>query len=329
MREPQPELGLRHSKVIKPAWFDNPNIAIEDYRDLKKTKSTIRGITTPRKIPMYRWWFRYLQLALELEQLGYSFAEYRRIPGKNGKKGYDKEFRHKVVVNRDKYIGWDLDELMTTNFDKWWKGHSHLFVETPTRVTEMSSGEVVKAHDYYRTFRVDTRMTTTSIIKDLRLHLEKSRRASAWSSQWIPTGEYRQEKIFNCYNGLVMWLQGKTTKQILTSGLFRKSRGQEIKYEVDYGSGGTQSSNRKYHAKTKYQTSIRDKKGKNMERVQRDHFSVPVRVGVTDTKFDERNAKVNLDKMRKEILMPARRFVLIAADGYFAKHPRNKKYFGK
>ena len=66
-----------------------------------------------------------------------------------------------------------------------------------------------------------------------------------------------------------------------------------------------------------------------MERVQRDYYSDPRRTGVSDTKFEERGAKANLDKMRKEILMPARRFVLIAADGYFAKHPRNKKYFGK
>ena len=124
--------------------------------------------------------------------------------------------------------GQDLDELLTTNFDKWWKGHSHLFVETPTRLTEMQQGEVAETHDYYKYFRVDTRMTTTNIIKDLRLHLEKSRRANAWTSQWVPTGEYRQEKLFNCYNGLVMWLQGKTTEEILTSGLLEQVVGRKL-----------------------------------------------------------------------------------------------------
>jgi hypothetical protein len=345
MKNIQPKLKLKHAKVIRPTTRkvfttkvdkktgelirEEAGTEVREYREYRETRSDIKGVITPRKIQMYRWWFRYLQLALELEKLDFTLTEHRRMPRTANKKGFDKAYNHKVVVNRDKYIGWDLDELLTTNFDKWWKGHSHLFVETPTRLTEMQQGEVAETHDYYKYFRVDTRMTTTNIIKDLRLHLEKSRRANAWTSQWIPTSEYRQEKLFNCYNGLVMWLQGKTTEEILTSGLFRASRGKEIKYEVDIGFGGTQSSNRKYHAKTKYQTSLRDKKGKNMERVQRDHFSVPVRVGVSDTKFDERGAKANLDKMRKEILSPARRLVLIAADGYFAKHPRNKKYFGK
>jgi len=325
MKNIQPKLKLKHARVIKPAWFDNPNIAIEDYRDLKKTKSTIRGITTPRKIQMYRWWFRYLQLALELEELDFTFTEHRRMSRKNGKKGYDKEFRHKVIVNRDRYIGWDLDELMTTNFDKWWKKHSHLFVETLTQTVELSPLDEIVAHDHYRYFRVDTRMTTGSIVRSLREQLGKNRRATKWTSQWTPTGEYRQEKLFNCYNGLVMWLRGKTTEEILRSGLFRKSRGQEIKYEVDYGSGDISRS--KFHTKTEYE---RDRTGKNMERVQRDFYTDPGRrKGVSSSKFKERGAKANLDKMRKEILMPARRFVLIAADGYFAKHPRNKKYFGK
>ena len=342
MKNIQPKLKLKHAKVIRPTTRkvftskvdkktgelirEEAGREVREYREYRETRSDIKGVITPRKIQMYRWWFRYLQLALELEKLDFTLTEHRRIPRTANKKGYDKEYNHKVVVDRDKYIGWDLDELLTTNFDKWWKGHSHLFVETPTRLTEMQQGEVAETHDYYKYFRVDTRMTTTNIIKDLRLHLEKSRRANAWTSQWIPTGEYRQEKLFNCYNGLVMWLQGKTTEEILTSGLFRASRGKEIKYEVDIGFGGTQSSNRKYQTRTKYE---KVKTGKNMERVQRDYYSDPRRTGVSSTKFDERGAKANLDKMRKEILSPARRLVLIAADGYFAKHPRNKKYFGK
>ena len=73
-----------------------------------------------------------------------------------------------------------------------------------------------------------------------------------------------------------------TTKEILSSGLFRASRTHEITY-VEPG----------------------DSKG-----------------GRTTV------AKENIDKM-KDLLYPGRRLVLIAADGYFATHPRNKKYFGK
>ena len=36
----------------------------------------------------------------------------------------------------------------------------------------------------------------------------------------------------------------------------------------------------------------------------------------------------NLNKMR-DLLNPARRLILTVCDGYFSKHPRDKRYFGK
>jgi uncharacterized protein YggE len=45
--------------------------------------------------------------------------------------------------------------------------------------------------------------------------------------------------------------------------------------------------------------------------------------------FEKRSSKVNSDRMRKDLLEPGRRLVLIVCDGYFSKHPRGKKYFGK
>ena len=98
----------------------------------------------------------------------------------------------------------------------------------------------------------------------------------------------------------------------MSSGLFRKSRGQEIKYEVDKSGGGH---NLKFHQESKF---VRNKRTGEL-----------IRKGFVDEKkFKERGAKENIDKM-KDLLYPGRRLVLIAADGYFATHPRNKKYFGK
>ena len=309
MKEPQPKLTLQFAKVIRPTTTksftsrvdkktgkmisEQTGTEVREYREYRETRSDIKGVITPRKIQMYRWWFRYLQLALELEQLDFTFTEYRRIKGTKTKKGYDKAHQHKVVVNRDRYKDWDLDEVLQSNFDKWWKRHTDLFVEMPTQIEEISDPRDLVPHDHFRYFKIDTRMTTASTIRSLREHLGRTRRSSKWTSQWTPTGEYRQEKLFNTYNGLVMWLQGKSTKQILSSGLFRKSRGKEIQYVEDVGSGGRSVSF--------YRGSISETRG----------------------------SKENLDKMRKEILAPGRRLVLIAADGYFAKHPRNKKYFGK
>ena len=329
MKEPQPKLKLKHSKVIRPTTrktftsradkktgkliTEQTGTEAREYREYRETRADIKGAITPRKIQMYRWHFRYLQLALELESLDFTFTEYRRIPAKGKKKGYDKPFHHKVIVNRDRYEGWDLDEVLTSNFDKWWKGHSELFVEVPSQTVEIHQPSEVMPNDYYRYFRVDTRMTTASTIRSLRAQLDKQRRATKWTSKWVPTGEVRQEKLFNTYNGMVMWLQGKSTKDILSSGLFRKSRGQEIKYEVDQSGGGH---NLKFHQESKF---VRNKRTGEL-----------IRKGFVDEKmFEERGAKSNLDKLRKEILAPGRRLILIAADGYFAKHPRNKKYFGK
>ena len=172
--------------------------------------------------------------------------------------------------------------MRTSNFDRWWQGHSGLFVEAPTHTTEIMKPADVVPNNHYRYFRIDTRMTTANSIRSIRQQLNSSRRASKWTSKWVPTGEVRQEKLFNTYNALVMWLEGKTTKEILSSGLFRASRGHEITYlEPGVGKSG--------------------------------------RATV---------AKENIDKM-KDLLYPGRRLVLIAADGYFATHPRNKKYFGK
>ena len=296
MKKQQPKLKLKHSKVIKPMWSDYSQIETPAYREYRKTRTTIKGITTPRKIQMYRWWFRYLQLALELESLDFTFTEHRRIPATQKKKGFDKPYTHKVVVNQDRYRDWDLDEVLTANFDRWWKGHSDLFVELPTHTTEIMKPADVIPSDYFRYFRIDTRTTTANSIRSLREQLDSSRRSSKWTSKWVPTGEVRQEKLFNSYNALVMWLQGKTTKEILSSGLFRASRGKDVAYiEDQVGRGDTRSRGSK---------------------------------GQVFLSGRHTTAKENMDRM-KDLLDPGRRLVLIAADGYFAKHPRNKKYFGK
>ena len=275
MKDPQPNLKLEYSKVIKPMW-------VFPYQEYRKTRQTIKGITTPRKIQMYRWWFRYLQLALELETHGVVFTPQGVRPPRNRKKKTKGKYKdEKVVVNRDRYEGWDLDEVLTSNFDKWWKDHSGLFVETPTQTMEILDKDDLVFEDHYRYFRIDTRTRTIDTIKSLRQQLDPGRRSSKWTSKWFPTGEVRQEKLLNNYNTLVMWLKGKTTKEILSSGLFRTSHGQEIEYQEDIGFRGRKVSSKK-----------------------------------------------NLDRMY-ELLGPSKLFVMTVCDGYFANHPRNKRYFGK
>jgi hypothetical protein len=332
-------MELKYSKVIRPR---QRGIYVDDfgklhkepvstestvYREYRNTKRTIRGVTTPRKIQLIRWWFRYLKISLELEQQGYVFEERRKVQVKRkGEVGYKyKPVKEKVVVNRKKYEGWDLDQVLTETFDNWWKSHSHLFVETPDHIQEITSDDEIDDDPNYRYFRVDTRMTINETVGSLRKMLGSPKRSSKRTSLFTIEGEIRQEKLFNVYNTLVMSINGKSNKEILTSGLFRKSRGKEIKYIENVSSGGTQESNLKYQTRTKYE---QDKSGRNMDRVQREYYSGPRRKGVSDTKFEKRGSKENLDRLR-ELLVPGRRLVLTVCDGYFSKHPKDKKYFGR
>ena len=97
----------------------------------------------------------------------------------------------------------------------------------------------------------------------------------------------RQETIFNCYNALVMWLQGGDNESILKSGMFRASRGKKVEWLEDIGRGDVRKKKEDYVARPSAQ---------------------------------------NLNRMR-DLLIPGRRLVLTVSDGYFSKHPRNKVYF--
>ena len=81
-----------------------------DYSHFDKYTKKQGGETIERNIQWYRMWFTFLKLALELEQ--------KKTPS-NGKL---------LKVNRAGYKQWDLDAILTTSFDAWWKQHRYLFV---------------------------------------------------------------------------------------------------------------------------------------------------------------------------------------------------------
>ncbi len=82
-------------------------------RDLKRKKSKQR---VDRRI--YYLWFHFLKLCLELECIGHIFE--KRVGGGKVILGEGKI----VKVNRDEYVGWDLDNLMSMKFDEWFYGNN-------------------------------------------------------------------------------------------------------------------------------------------------------------------------------------------------------------
>ena len=82
-------------------------------RDLKRKESKQR---VDRRI--YYLWFHFLKLCLELESIGHIFE--KRVGGGKVILGEGKL----VKVNRDEYVGWDLDNLMSMKFNEWFSGNN-------------------------------------------------------------------------------------------------------------------------------------------------------------------------------------------------------------
>ena len=82
-------------------------------RDLKRKESKQR---VDRRI--YYLWFHFLKLCLELESIGHIFE--KRVGGGKVILGDGKL----VKVNRDEYVGWDLDNLMSMKFNEWFYGNN-------------------------------------------------------------------------------------------------------------------------------------------------------------------------------------------------------------
>ena len=82
-------------------------------RDLKRKESKQR---VDRRI--YYLWFHFLKLCVERESIGHIFE--KRVGGGKVILGEGKF----VKVNRDEYVGWDLDNLMSMKFNEWFYGNN-------------------------------------------------------------------------------------------------------------------------------------------------------------------------------------------------------------
>ena len=237
---------LKHSRVVRPTYDKNPDKEKRKPKDttgLRYTKRTKEGVTIPRAIQLYRYWFLYLKLALELEALDYVFRETKREKIKEKKKMGDKEgsrvidtpLLEPVVVNRRRYEEWDLISVRDDKFDVWWKSHKSLFIEDPTVELFLDKKDIgsqirhIQGATQYRYFRSDSRKSVTDTLKEIRHFLVKDRkRRTVTKSRWEIQGEMREEALFNRYNALIMNIEGMKSPDILKSGLFRRSRRSEV-----------------------------------------------------------------------------------------------------
>ena len=104
-------MTLKTTPIPTRNWKINKDPVSE--RDLKRKESKQR---VDRRI--YYLWFHFLKLCLELESIG-QISE-KRVGGGKVILGEGKL----VKVNRDEYVGWDLDNLMSMKFNEWFYGNN-------------------------------------------------------------------------------------------------------------------------------------------------------------------------------------------------------------
>ena len=201
------------------------------------------GLFIDRPIQVYRCWFEYLKLCLEMEDLGLSLEKMERVKfdkkkivgfnqyltqGSTGitrfRKFEEKSRIWKVKVKRKKYDGWDLDKVLTQSFDNWWNPHSHLFENKKTIEIKSPDKWVKKPH--YRYIRVDTRKRLEDTRKEIDeilgdLKGEKKKELKTSTSKFSVIGKPRVDTLVVNRNIMIhfknweMNNKGKSKKQIL------------------------------------------------------------------------------------------------------------------
>jgi len=231
---------VRKFRYNKPKEFRGPEKDITGLKPVLKSKKTGLFIDSP--IQVYRCWFEYLKLCLEMEDLGLSlemiervelpkkkvvsFSKYR-TEGSTGITRYrryqEKTRSWKVKVKRKKYEDWELNKVLTQSFDKWWSSHSHLFENKKT--IEIKSPKSFIKKPYYRYIRVDTRKRyedtrneIDEIMSDVR---SKKKNSKTSTSQFTVIGKPRVDTLTVNRNIMIRFKNwemnnhGKTKRQLM------------------------------------------------------------------------------------------------------------------
>ena len=204
------------------------------------------GRTLEKGIQLYRLWFRYLKLALELEEMKVSLVvknefldrfnrdvpksvmernakqfEEKKLKGKLKKSehtggNYEATWRLKVIekvkVKRSAYKGWDLDQVLTDSFDNWWKTHSHLFEgHTPTFIDPKDGFQENDDFFYIRIDKTSQRRDVQAFFND---EVAKQLKGKTKNLFKVAGKSPRVSVIQNNYNALVLSLKGWTPKDI-------------------------------------------------------------------------------------------------------------------
>ncbi len=216
---------LVHSKPIKKGRTNKRELEI--YKHKKKTPKVVRGEVLQKTIHMYRMWFLFLKLGLELEQQKTTLImkESSRVLTDDGTHTLTNQITKKIVVNKKKYEDWDLEQVLENNFDDWWFGrngcneHRHLFVDEVSNV--LSVGDEISSNPNHITIQFDKRSRLIDVIDDLRQMNEQEKLFHRTEREKFNiNSRVRHDALLNRYNCLVLKLLDEmSNEEIITHPL--------------------------------------------------------------------------------------------------------------
>ena len=231
------ELKHKFNKIIKQGKSRKPYSDEIASRD-RSTFTNIDGKVLDKPIQIYRMWYRFLQLALELEEQKVQIvtrmetvelAKPKKDQWGKLRSSERKPVRKRVKVNLKVYDAWNLDMIPTTSFDDWWFGkkgghypaHKQMFYPDSSVVVLNKKDDWVD-NPNFTYIRVDKRRRMNDVVNDLRMLFAEQDRNAESVSQFPIFGYPNINTLINRYNALI--LQLTTTlkdKEMLASNVFR------------------------------------------------------------------------------------------------------------
>ena len=154
------------------------------------------------QLAKYRWWWRLLRLCLELEKHGI------------------KLLGNEVRVDRGYYRSWDVETILTTPFETWWRSHQHLFLEESVSVLtrgefgRLEQGFSRTLDSEYIYLKVPKSLNSAIAFEQIKKQLNKKVRRS--SSLFRPSGKLTPLILHHIqFNCLVMSINGNSRRKIM------------------------------------------------------------------------------------------------------------------
>jgi len=207
----------------------------------RSTYTSIDGNVLDKPIQVYRMWYRFLQLALELEEQKVSIVtKYESVALPKPKKDQWGKLRtservavkKRVKVNRSKYSEWDIGIIADTSFDDWWSGsrkkeikaHKELFYPENSIVVLNKKDDWVEDRNYTY-IRIDKRRRINDVVNDLRALFAEQDRLVESVSPYPIIGTPNINTLINRYNAMVLQLTTKLKdREMLNSNVFRETQ---------------------------------------------------------------------------------------------------------